>query len=144
MSTPWRRLAASLLLLGMLGGSACSAAGADGDDVLGPGTVSVELRLHHSRFEPDAIRVRAGTEVRFVVVNDDPINHELIIGDDDVHRRHEDGTEPFHPPRPGEVSVGPNATAETTFVFAEPGRVEYACHLPGHYAYGMRGTVIVS
>ena len=104
----------------------------------------VELRVHHSRFAPDAIRVRPGTEVRFVVVNDDPINHELIVGDEELHRRHEDGTEPYHPPRPGEVSVGPDATAETTVVFSEPGRVEYACHLPGHYAYGMRGTVIVS
>ncbi|MGH9186701.1 MAG: plastocyanin/azurin family copper-binding protein [Acidimicrobiales bacterium] len=122
----------------------CGAPAGAEDDVLGPGDVVVELRIHHSRFEPEKVKVRLGTEVHFVLVNDDPINHELIVGDDDVHRRHENGTEPYHPPRPGEVSVGPNDTAETTFAFDELGEVEFACHLPSHYDYGMRGTVLVS
>ena len=31
----------------------------------------------------------------------------------------------------------------TTYVFDEPGDVEMACHLPGHYDFGMRGEVEV-
>ena len=112
--------------------------------VLGPGAVTVVLQVHHSRFTPAHVRVRPGTEVRFVVVNDDPIGHELIVGGPEVHARHEGGTEATHPPVPGEVSVGPLGLAETTYRFDEPGDVLYACHLPGHFAYGMRGTITIS
>jgi uncharacterized cupredoxin-like copper-binding protein len=112
-------------------------------DVLGPGEVTVTLTIHHSRFEPNHLRVAPGTTVRFVLENQDPINHELIVGDAEVHRRHEQGTEPVHPPRPGEVSVPALTTAETTFVFGDPGSVLYACHLPGHFRYGMSGIVDV-
>jgi uncharacterized cupredoxin-like copper-binding protein len=39
--------------------------------------------------------------------------------------------------------VGPNDTAVTTFTFDTPGVYEFACHLPGHYEYGMRGEIEV-
>ena len=113
------------------------------EDALGPGTVTVEVELHHSRFRPAKLRVVEGTTVRFVVRNTDPIDHELIVGDDAVHRRHERGSEPFHEPKPGEVSVAPGDTAETTYRFSEPGTVEMACHLPRHLDHGMQGEVEV-
>ena len=31
----------------------------------------------------------------------------------------------------------------TSYVFDEPGTVEMACHLPGHYTFGVRGEVEV-
>ena len=109
----------------------------------GPGEVTVTLDIDHSRFSPDELTVRTGTLVRFVVDNGDPIHHELIVGPPEVHDAHAVGTERFHPPVPGEVSVGPNATAMTFYAFDEPGTVEFACHLPGHLAYGMRGEITV-
>lgn len=118
------------------------AAGTD-DGVLGPGPATVRLVIRHSRFSLSEIRVRPHTDVRFVVVNHDPIAHELIVGDDEVHARHELGTEPAHAPRPGEVSVAPGARGTTTFAVHTAGRVEYACHLPGHLAYGMKGHLVV-
>lgn len=113
-------------------------------DVLGPGEVTVELGVEHSRFGFDRLEVRPGTTVRFEVRNTDPIAHELIIGDDAVHRRHATGTEAFHAPVPGEVSVGPHETGWTTYTFDEPGTVVFACHLPGHVAYGMVGDIVVT
>ena len=113
------------------------------EDALGPGTVTVELELEHSRFRPARLRVVEGTTVRFVVRNTDPIDHELIVGDDAVHRRHERGSEPFHEPKPGEVSVLAGETGETTYRFSERGTVVMACHLPRHLSYGMRGEVEV-
>ena len=110
---------------------------------LGPEPVTVVVDVEHSRFEPSYVRVVAGTEVRFVVSNGDPINHELIVGPPDVHDRHRHGTEPYHEPRPGEISVGPDEQGVTSYVFDEPGTVEMACHLPGHYAFGMRGEIEV-
>ena len=69
--------------------------------------------------------------------------HELILGDEAVQRRHEAGTEAWHGDVPGEVSVPAGQTRATTYAFTVPGRLTYACHLPGHYAYGMAGTVRV-
>jgi uncharacterized cupredoxin-like copper-binding protein len=114
--------------------------------VAAPGDVTVTMHIRHSRFDPDHLSAKAGTTVRFVVTNDDPIGHEFIIGDEGVHARHEAGTEPYHPPRPGEMSIAPGETAETTFTFegtTGSGTVVYACHLPGHFRYGMSGTVDV-
>lgn len=110
---------------------------------LGPGDVTVQLDVHHSAFVPDRLTVVEGTRVRFVVVNGDPIHHELITGQPEVHLRHANGTEAEHPSIPGEVSVDPNDTAITTFTFDEPGVYEFACHLPGHYEHGMRGEIEV-
>jgi uncharacterized cupredoxin-like copper-binding protein len=31
----------------------------------------------------------------------------------------------------------------TTWTFEDPGDLIFGCHVPGHYAYGMRGTVTV-
>jgi uncharacterized cupredoxin-like copper-binding protein len=110
---------------------------------LGPGEVTIEMGIAHSLFEDEEIRVYDGTRVRFVLDNGDPINHELIMGDAAVHARHAAGHEARHAPIPGEVSVSPNDRAVTTFRFDEPGTVEFACHLPGHYEYGMHGTIEV-
>jgi uncharacterized cupredoxin-like copper-binding protein len=120
-------------------------AGASPSDAhaLGPGTVTVEIDITHSNFAVTPFAVRPGTTVRFVVHNHDPIRHELIVGSPEVHARHEGGHEASHPPVPGEVSVDPQQTAETTYLFDRVGSLEYACHLPGHYQYGMHGWVQV-
>ena len=118
-------------------------ASADGSDVLGPGVVTVEVGIQHSRFSIGSLRVREGTLVRFVVQNDDPINHELVVGTAEVHARHRQGSERRHPPVPGEISVGPGQRGLTFTTFDEPGTVEYVCHLPGHEAFGMRGEIEV-
>jgi uncharacterized cupredoxin-like copper-binding protein len=128
--------------------------GASGDDappVRGPGPVTVRVVVRDSKFlpsgrsgtEPPRIHVKPHTDVRFVVVNRDFINHEFIVGGEEVHTRHEGGHEPWHPRMPGEVSVSPHTTGETSYSFHAPGKVLYACHLPGHFAYGMKGYVVV-
>jgi uncharacterized cupredoxin-like copper-binding protein len=81
--------------------------------------------------------------VTFVLVNHDPIGHEFIVGGPEVQARHANGHEAYHPPVPGEVSVPADARASTSYVFHEPGAVEFACHLPGHYQYGMHGIIDV-
>lgn len=109
--------------------------------VSGPRTV--EMLIEHSRFEPGEMTFEAGTTVRFVVRNTDPIDHELIVGDRAVQDRHENGTEPHHGTVPGEVSIAAGEEATTTYTFTERGTLIFGCHLPGHYAYGMRGLVVV-
>lgn len=134
-------VAAGALVAGV--GYAVDAQGSEAE-VQGPGVVRVEVGIEHSRFVMDPLRVQEGTLVEFVLTNDDPIDHELVVGDDEVHRAHASGTERRHPPVPGEVSVAPGDRALTFYEFDEPGTVVYACHLPGHVAYGMQGTIEVT
>ncbi|HEV3475626.1 MAG TPA: cupredoxin domain-containing protein [Actinomycetota bacterium] len=109
-----------------------------------PGIRTVEVTIEHSRFEPPILEAAAGETVRFVIRNLDPIDHEFILGDQAVQDRHESGTEPHHGAIPGEVSVPAGAWAATTYRFPSSGRLLFGCHLPGHWAYGMRGTVHVA
>jgi uncharacterized cupredoxin-like copper-binding protein len=113
----------------------------------GQATPTVVVTMHHSRFQPDVIRVRPGSTVRFLLRNTDPIDHEFILGDATVQARHEQGRQrEHHGEVPGEVSVAAGGQAATTYTFRPggPGSLQFACHLPGHYAYGMRGVVLVS
>jgi uncharacterized cupredoxin-like copper-binding protein len=104
---------------------------------------TITIEVNHSRFSTEKIDVRRGEKIRFVVHNNDPIDHELIVGPMDVHLRHETGTEKVHPPVPGEVTVPLFTAAETTYTFDVPGTMLFGCHLPGHWAYGMQGKIRV-
>ena len=101
----------------------------------------VAVRIHYSRFEPSTIEVPAGVPINFTIVNDDPIDHEWLIGDSNFHDRHRTGTEAVHGDRPDEVSLPPMSVKRTTLTFP-PGTYLYICHFPGHEAYGMVGTLV--
>jgi uncharacterized cupredoxin-like copper-binding protein len=104
----------------------------------------VDITIRHSRFEPANVEVARGEAVTFVIHNTDPIDHEFILGNERVHLRHEKGNEPHHGAVPGEISIPIGGTAATTYEFRLDRPLEFACHLPGHYAYGMRGLVRVA
>ncbi|MEX0985317.1 MAG: plastocyanin/azurin family copper-binding protein [Actinomycetota bacterium] len=138
MNTTRLRASVPVALLLLVGG------GAVWGGVLDTGVRTVEVLLRYSHFEPDVITVEPGETVRFVVHNGDPIDHEFIIGDAAVQRAHERGTESFHAPRPGEMTVPAGATRETTYTFPPaPATLILGCHLPSHYAYGMRAAITV-
>jgi plastocyanin len=107
------------------------------------GSNRATVAIHFSRFEPDVIVARAGDPLTITLRNDDPIEHEWIVGPDAVHERHRTGTEPFHDERPTEVTVPAFSSKVTTVTFDVPGEYAYVCHLPGHEEYGMKGTLRV-
>ena len=109
----------------------------------------IEIRINHSGFDARSVTVAQGETVEFTIVNDDPIDHEFIVGDDAVQRAHELGTEAYHADRPTEITV-PAGTTRTTVIdfdadsglaLAQP--LFFGCHLPRHYDYGMKGVVRV-
>jgi uncharacterized cupredoxin-like copper-binding protein len=142
---PWR-LAAAVVLFGAA--AALAAAAVAGPRPGGGTERTVLVTIHHSHFQPAEVRVAPGERVRFVLRNTDPIDHEFILGDAVVQARHEQGRQrQHHGDVPGERSVPAGQEAATSYAFpaALAGRtLEFACHLPGHYAYGMHGTVRVS
>ncbi len=116
--------------------SACAARAGSGQEVT--------MTIHHSRFLPGELTFDRGDTVTFILINDDPIDHEFILGDQDVQDRHEFGTEAHHDAVPTEVSVPAGETVRTTVTFDEPGELIIGCHLPTHYAYGMKAKVTVA
>jgi uncharacterized cupredoxin-like copper-binding protein len=128
------RRAVLALALAAFAASACATAQAATPTQVG-------IRIHYSRFEPNRIEVPAGVPITFTLVNDDPIDHEWLIGDANFHNRHRIGTEPVHGDRPDEVSLPPLSLRRTTITFP-PGTYLFICHFPGHEAYGMVGTLV--
>jgi uncharacterized cupredoxin-like copper-binding protein len=103
-------------------------------------TARIEIRIHYSKFEPSTLNIPAGVPVTFVIHNDDPIDHEWLVGDAAFHARHRTGTEPVHGDRPDEVSLPANTTKTTTLTLPA-GIYTYICHFPLHEQYGMLGVV---
>jgi uncharacterized cupredoxin-like copper-binding protein len=112
-------------------------------DPVAAAPLRVEIRIHYSHFDPSSLSVPAGRPITFVIRNDDPIEHEWIVGDELLHQRHRTGTEPHHGSRSTEVSIPALSVIETTVTFDQPVVWRYVCHLPGHEAYGMVGILDV-
>lgn len=102
---------------------------------------TIEFRF--SKFKQEELTVPAGVPVTIHLVNQDPIGHEWIVGDDGTHARHRTGTEPYHDGIPTEVSLRAFETKTTVVTFETPGDYSYVCHLPGHEEYGMKGIIRV-
>ena len=116
-----------------LGAGACGG-GADASREL-------TIAIHYSHFVPDSVTVPAAQPVTITIRNEDPIEHEWIVGPPEVHERHRTGTEPFHDQIPTEVTIPVLESRTTTVTFERPGEYLYICHLPGHEAYGMAGRL---
>ena len=101
----------------------------------------VEIHIRYSHYDPSTLVVPHGRPITFVLINDDPIEHEWLIGDETMHEVHRTGTEAHHGSRPTEVSIPALATVETTVTFDDPLSWRYICHLPGHEQYGMVGLL---
>jgi uncharacterized cupredoxin-like copper-binding protein len=127
------RLAVAALLLAATATAGCASRG----------PVTVTITIHYSAFDLTEVSVPRGVPVTFVLVNEDPIDHEWLIGDAAFHEKHRTGTHESHGAVPNEVSIPALETMRTTITFDEPGTLQYICHLPGHEAYGMVGTLTV-
>ena len=112
------------------------------------------------RYRPSSIVVRAGRRVTFAVTNAGRLPHEFILGDRATQLDHErqmqampaDGEHMHHTHGPadhatggasGGLTVPPGQTRRLTWTFHDPGVVLYGCHVLGHWAAGMKGTIVV-
>ena len=114
------------------------------------------------RYRPSSIVVRAGRRVTFAVTNAGKLPHEFILGDRATQLDHErrmqampaDGDHMMHAHALGSadhasggaaggLTVPPGQTGRLTWTFHDPGVVLYGCHVLGHWAAGMKGTIVV-
>jgi len=107
-----------------------------------PATFEIDIRYSH--YQPASLTVPVGVPITFVLRNDDPIDHEWIVGTAAVHAFHRTSDELLHSGLPTEVSIPAMSTVTTTITFRTADRLQYICHLPGHEAYGMTGWLTIT
>ena len=99
------------------------------------------------RFSPGAIMVHEGETVAFVITNNNDADHEFVIGDEAVQAQHDadmaDGSDEMDAmgDRPYAVDAPAHSTVTLVYTFDKAGTTIVGCHVPGHYAAGMRGTI---
>lgn len=108
---------------------------------------SIEIRMTDAmRFTPDAIRVKRGETVRFVLKNDGGMLHEMVIGTRAVLEEHAALMRKFPDMEhdvPWIAHVAPGATGEIVWHFNRAGAFDFACLIPGHFEAGMKGRITV-
>jgi uncharacterized cupredoxin-like copper-binding protein len=92
---------------------------------------------------PQRTTFQVGQLYVFAVGNEGAAVHEFVIepaGEVDAPLEAEVNGEE----RESEIEdISPGETAELEWTFTEPGRYQFACHLPGHYEAGMKIEVEV-
>ncbi len=85
-------------------------------------------------FTPSDITVQRGETVTFEVTAMGPLAHEFMVGPADAVATDQAGT-------PEVADLGMMATKSLTYTFDGSGPYAFACHAPGHYEAGMKGTI---
>jgi uncharacterized cupredoxin-like copper-binding protein len=112
----------------------------------------INLKVDGYQFVPDHVVVSEGETVRFVVTNPTDMAHEVYIGtlaeqqaDESVHQSAapmEQAKVTSHMGYGEYLAAYSSIAFEYTFSGAQ--EVMIGCHLPGHWARGMKATVTVN
>ena len=117
----------------MLANVACASAGpseATPASVAPDGAQQVTISVSNAmRFEPAAIRVRAGQPLELTLRNRDQSAHDLTLNEGAA--------------QPIKLAVNGGETTSRTLTFDRPGTYTFECSIPGHALAGMRGTITV-
>ncbi len=151
-------VAVALVLLG----ARLSATPAAPPDLSRPGSPdhprAVNVLLHDYSFNPRTLYLVAGETVRFQIINAGLVDHEFVLGDDEVQRAWAEAnaraTPPaaFATPPPASVApeiggvrvlLSPGQSSGLTYRVPSGAAMELMCHLPGHVERGMVGRVVV-
>lgn len=92
------------------------------------------------KFDPSTQAVAPGETVSFVLLNAGTVTHEFQVGPEaGVAANKVDGKSVKEV-----ADINAGQVAELTYTFPTTGAYAFACHVPGHYEAGMKGTVKIS
>jgi len=97
------------------------------------------------RYAPDAVTVKAGDKVTFVLRNEGVIVHEFFVGTEAEQAEHaaEMAMGGMGHGHDNALSLKAGETGSLTMTFANAGSLLIGCHEPGHYQAGMKATLTV-
>jgi len=144
--------AVSFILLG-----AASAFGHGGDEPYGePGDLKTPARTvtiamvekddGKMVYEPNAIDVKLGEQIRFVLQNRGEVDHEFVLGTEgeiDAHALLMKKFPEMEHDDPNMKRVQPGTQGELVWRFTVAGAFDFACLIPGHIESGMFGSITV-
>lgn len=88
------------------------------------------------RFAPDVVPIVAGETITFQVTNFGMQVHEFMVGPAADVAADAPGT-------PEVADIGMMGDKALTYTFNGPGPFAFACHAPGHFEAGMKGTITI-
>lgn len=130
---------------------------------------TITIVMKDNYFEPDAVAVKKGETVHFVIRNEGTLVHEFSIGTAEMHEEHApemqmmvdhgvimgdklnheammmdmgDGHSMKHDD-PNTALLEPGKTGEVTWTFSGDATLEFSCGVPGHAESGMVGAFTV-
>jgi len=123
-----------------------AAAGRPGDAANVSRTIEVTM-ADTMRFTPDQLTFETGETVRFVVLNNGKIRHEMVIGSVDELKEHAAMMRSDPAMQHAEsnmVSLAPGEQGDVIWQFDNAGAFDFACLVPGHLEAGMTGNIEVN
>src|SRR5215831_17010430 len=123
-------------------------AGEPGDPKKPFRVVEITMGENDSRmfYHPNALEVKRGEQIKFVITNAGLLAHEFILADTADNLKHAALMKKYPDMEhddPNGKTVQPGAKAEMLWRFTKPGTFEFSCLIPGHREAGMVGTVTV-
>ena len=139
-----------------------------------PGKISevnrnIEITITDNRYSPEAITVKKGETIRFVLKNNGAFVHEFNIATNQMHKGHRKemmmmvehgalepdkinharmkmdmgGGKTMEHNAPNSVLLEPKKSTEIIWKFDTDAKLEFACNVPGHYESGMVGKISI-
>jgi uncharacterized cupredoxin-like copper-binding protein len=129
----------SLLLIVVLVLTACSGSGSGG------GATTVTVTLTDFKIDSSLTTFQTGVAYHFVVTNKGAVAHQFVIIPPETNPSSDQVKSAMVAGIEGDgVAVGATQSFDYTFKDASPaGKLEMACHLPGHYDAGMHTPITV-
>lgn len=98
-------------------------------------------------FEPRELAFKAGETVEFTITNDGEAEHEFVMDTHENNAKHKEMMAKFPEMEhddPNAVRLQPGEKGTILWTFANTGKFEFACLIPGHYEAGMHGALTVN
>jgi uncharacterized cupredoxin-like copper-binding protein len=99
--------------------------------------VEVQITLTEFKIESSVTDFTVGTPYHFIITNKGTLAHDWMI----MPRGGQDEAAALV--KVEDTDLQPNQMATRDFTFTQPGDLEFACHVQGHYEAGMHTPITV-
>ncbi len=112
---------------------------------------TVKISMHENEdgsmsFTPPSLNFKQGETVRLSFVNKGEGDHEFVMDEHKAIMEHKEVMERYPDMEHADsnsIRLEPGKSGEIIWNFANAGKFEFACLIPGHFEAGMKGTLAV-